>query len=136
MKTLIASLILVSASTSLACPELTGKFNCSATNGPTIQVELQNLADGKIKLEDSVVTASEDGVSEFTEGLGFKIETIGTCRGDQVLEVVQLTRNAETGALLNVSKKTYNKFQDNLIEIWVKASEAEKETLIRCHRRF
>lgn len=136
MKTLISTLILMTSSVAFSCPELTGRYACKTTNGPSIIAEFQNLSEGKIKLEDSVVEASEDGVSQTTEGLGFKLETIGTCRGDQVLEVVQITRNAETGALLNVSKKTYNKFQDDIIEIWVKASENEKETLIRCHRQF
>lgn len=93
----------------------------------------------RYKLEEGpVVEASEDGFLQSSEGMGFKIETVGTCRGDEVLEVKSTTTNAESGAFLGHVIKTYNLQANRNIDIWIVTGtdRTAPATRIECVRQY
>lgn len=137
MKTLALSLILVASSSALACPDFSGKYSCSSKNGPTILVEYRKTAEGYHLEDPPVVQASKEGIDQISEGMGLMITTTGLCRGNNILEVRQVTQNAATKKYLGQVVKTYRPLANGDLEIQIKAEDDKTKTdlFVDCLRR-
>lgn len=118
------------------CPSLGGIYECTA-QGKTLELAIRDLAPGHYVLEDSIpVRADSVGVTEVSEGLGFRIVTTSTCIGGN-LQVLVRQFNAETSKLLSTVFKNYQRVdtQNLLISLTAESSQQKEHLEVRCVRR-
>lgn len=138
MKTQIftLTLCLLVTGTTLACPILTGSYQCSNSQGQKTEISLQDLGGFKYKLEDSVVQAGPTPVTEVSEGMGFRIETKAVCYSD-TLFVLTFMKNAETLSTISELHRRYVVLNPNQLQInFEYIDDQQRETtLVTCLRK-